>query len=58
MLSFICYVVATIIFFLVAHGDKVVADAMWGFFFVSLGLALSFVPALYNNYRGRGGVSL
>lgn len=53
MLSFIAYVIATIIFFLVAHGDKVVADAMWGFFFVSLGLALSCFPTVYNQYRSR-----
>lgn len=53
MLAFICYVIATIIFGLVAHGDKVAADALWGFFFVSLGLAFSTLPAFYTSYRNR-----
>lgn len=53
MLSFICYLIATIIFFLVAHGDKVAADALWGFFFVGLGLTFSTLPAFFAGYRNR-----
>lgn len=53
MLSFIAYLIATIIFFLVAHGDKVAADALWGFFFVGLGLTLSTLPAFFAGYRSR-----
>lgn len=53
MLAFVSYVIATIIFFLVGHGDKPAVDTVWGLFFVALGLALSYVPGIYGTYRSR-----
>lgn len=54
MLSFIFYVIATIIFGLVAHGDKVAADVVWGLFFVGLGLTFSTLPGFFTGwYRSR-----
>lgn len=53
MLSFVSYLIATIIFFLVGHKDVVATDEIWGFFFVGLGLTLSYLPTLVTTYRGR-----
>lgn len=51
MLSFLAYVVGAVIFFLVGHHNIVAQDEVWGLFAVATGLALSYVPGLYNKYK-------
>lgn len=53
MFSFVSYLIATILFFLCGHKDIEAVNQVWGFFFVALGLTLSYLPTLVTTYKER-----
>lgn len=53
LLAFVCYVVATVIFALLALEVEDGPEAAWGFMFIALGLAVASITAAHAEARRR-----